>query len=165
MHRRLHDNPGGKIASTLDAGHADSIAGAFEVWLRDQTSSQMDQAVFWAPHYCASAADWVQVGSVERLAVLISTAIRSDNNVCFASGEPRMGGRHAGLNGLLSHRSLGWAVNLYENHRLVGDVRRIDYPYDNYDSFAALTAAEISCCWITSGELSGDLDVRMQRSS
>lgn len=139
-----------------DAG----IAGAFQDWLELQALAAPAQAVFWAPYGWSSASDWLPTSSVEQLAVRISTTWQPKGNVSFASSAPGATGRNVGVIALIGRDELGWALNLYVERRLVGDVRRFDYPYDNYDSFSALTVAQISWAWIVDAAVPAGLTIR-----
>lgn len=74
-----------------------------------------------------------------------STAFHSHHNVCFTSSAPGATGRTVAAIGLIDREVLGWALNISDGTRHLGDARRADHEYDNYDSFSALTAAQI--CW------------------
>ncbi len=138
----------------------DSTAGDVEAWLEEQWSAQVDERVFWAPYGWATSNDWLGLRAVEQLAVRISTATGPDGNVCFASGAKQVVGRNAIIIGLINRDTLGWAIVLNEGDRPVGDVRRTGYPYDNYDSFGALSAADICWSWVAAGCLPAGLTLR-----
>ena len=129
-------------------------------WLVEQSSPSNDESVFWAPCHWKQGKDWIPMRGVEQLAVHVSTAIRSDNNVCFASGTRGRAGRSTNMIGLVTRPTLGCAVIINNQDRLSGDVRRIGYKYDNYDSFSALFAAQISWAWVTAGRLPSGLTIR-----
>jgi hypothetical protein len=151
---------GGLDTSIDDSLGLTSIAGAFQAWLQDQVQTSPATAVFWAPYGWRSAGDWLPVSSVEQLAVRISTTWRPQGNVCFASGCPGGGGRNVGAIGLIGRDELGWALNISDGAKHLGHVRRVDYRYDNYDSFSALTAAQISWSWIVDGTIPEGLILR-----
>jgi hypothetical protein len=140
----------------VDAWFAEEL----EPWLAEQSRPSIDATVFWAPCRWTRAAHWLPMRGVEQLAVHVSTAIRSDNNVCFASGNRGHAGRSTNMIGLVTRPTLGWAVIINNANRLSGDVRRIGYKYDNYDSFSALSAAQISWAWVTTGRLPSGLTIR-----
>jgi hypothetical protein len=143
------------------AGDVDTwLAEELEPWLAEQGTRSNDENVFWAPCHWEEAADWIPMRGVEQLAVHVSTAIRSDSNVCFASGTRGRAGRWTNLIGLVTRPTLGWAVIINNADRLTGDVRRIGYKSDNYDSFSALSAALISWAWVTEGRLPSGLTIR-----
>ena len=131
-----------------------------EPWLAEQSSPSNDESMFWAPCHWKQAQDWIPMRGVEQLAVHVSTAIRSDNNVCFASGTRGQAGRSTNMIGLVTRPTLGWAVIINNADRLSADVRRIGYKYGNYDSFSALSAAQISWAWATAGRLPPGLTIR-----
>jgi hypothetical protein len=95
--------------------------------------------------------------------VLTSTAIRADNNVCFVSGTRGMEGRSTTVIGLVQRPTMGWAVLIKHGDHPIGEVRRTSYRANNYDSFGALSAAEISWVWVTSGRLPEGLTFRLRR--
>jgi hypothetical protein len=138
------------------------LAEELEPWLAEQSRPSTDATVFWAPCRPTRAAHWLPMRGVEQLAVHVSTAIRSDNNVCFASGTRGRPGRSTNMIGLITRPTLGWAVIINNADRLSVDVRRIGYRYDNYDSFSALSAAQISWAWVTTGRLPSGLTIRVR---
>lgn len=142
-----------------------SVAARLEVWLAERGRVEPEKTVFWAPHGWSQTSDWVTARGVEHLAVLISTAIRRDNNVCTVSGTQGRTGRSANLIGLISRQPLGWAVVVEdaEEPPWAGDVQRRGYPHDNYDAFGALSAAEIGWAWVTLGRLPKGLEIKMRR--
>ena len=137
-------------------------AGEVERWLAEQRDDDGERPIFWAPHgYTAD--DWQQVRSIEHLAVLISTALDPASNVCFASEAPDRGGLTASFIGLIQHDVVGFAVKLWHHDEgFHADVRRVGYAYDNYDSFAALPAAQIAADWIRYSRIDGHLDFRIR---
>lgn len=137
-------------------------AGALELWLDEMTRTLPGEDIFWAPHRRATASDWIRVRSVEHLAVLISTANRNDNNVCFVGEAPSFEGRTANVIGLVTRPRLGWAVVANESGpgRAGFDVQTIGYRYTNYESFGALAAAEIGWAWVSTGGLPSHLTGR-----
>lgn len=142
-----------------------TVGAQLERWLAKQTLEEPEESVFWAPHGWRQPSDWVEVRGLEHLAVLISTAIHRDDNVCAVSGSRGRVGRVVNVIGLITRQPLGWAVVISEagDPASAADVRRRGYPHDNYDSFSALTAAEISWSWVTAGEVPNGLDLRMRK--
>ena len=126
-----------------------------DVWLAEQAQADSGVEIFWAPCHWSSADDWSRVRGAEHLAVLISTAVRSDNNVCFVSSARGRVGRSVNVIGLISRPVLGWAVVLRDAGvpGWGGDVKHADYAHDNYESFGALGAAEIALAWVRTGRL------------
>lgn len=151
---------GGHSVDRADAVPTGSLVGAIEDWLLAQVLTAPAESVFWAPHGWQRADDWLPVSSVEQLAVRISTSWAPRGNVCFASGGRGRGGRNVGAIALIGRDEVGWALNLYDDSAHQGDVMRVDYPYDNYDSFSALTTAQISWAWITAGTVAEGLTLR-----
>ena len=140
------------MADAPEAGARPVVVAQIERWLATQPSEFGDgEKLFWASARSCDVDDgdeesdgeWQPVLSIEQLAVRVSTAIDPDSNVCFASGMPHFYGRE----------SMVWAVNLWHDEELVGDVRRAGYPYTNYDGFSALTAAQIAATWIRFGDV------------
>lgn len=129
----------------------DACDRALQRWALEETCA--DGPLFWGPHGARRPADWVRVRNVEHLAVLVSTASRRDNNVCFVSGARGPAPRRVNLIGLVSREVLGWAVVVHEPGLGARNVQRQDYPYDNYDSFSSLAAATIARTWVTVGRL------------
>jgi len=154
---------GAGLAGPLEELALSSVADALQDWLRALSLTAPQESVFWAPHGWISAAEWHPTGSVEQLAVRISTTWKPRGNVCFASAAPGGGGRNVCAIALIERGELGWALNLYQGRAHCGDVRRVDYPYDNYDSFSALAAARISWSWIVSGTVAEGLSLRRRR--
>jgi hypothetical protein len=97
---------------------------------------------------------------VEQLAVHVSTSIRADNNVCFAIGARGLAGRSTNIIGLVTRSTPGWAVIINNGERLSADVRRIGYKSDTYDSFSAMSAAQITWAWVTAARLPSGLTIR-----
>jgi hypothetical protein len=86
--------------------------------------------------------------------------------VCFASSARGKAKRTANLIGLVGRDHLGWAVviNNDGSESWAGDVHRLDYPHDNYESFSALSTAEIARAWVTLGLLPEGLTYRLRQS-
>ena len=159
----MPESAGGGPQHAVDSSASDIqtwFADELEAWLAEQSSPSNDESVFWAPCHWKQGEDWIPMRGVEQLAVHVSTSIRSDNNVCFASGTRGRAGRSTNMIGLVARPTLWWAVIINNHDRLSGDVRRIGYKYDNYDSFSALSAAQISWAWVTAGRLSSGLTIR-----
>lgn len=135
-------------------------------WLSMLAAPTVAEPLFWAPHGWSQASDWRAIRSTEHLAVLISTACRSDNNVCFVSSARAKARRTANVIGLIARVPLGWAVVIEANGRepWAGDVHHLDYPHDNYESFGALSAADIVRAWVTLGLLPDGLTHRVRWS-
>lgn len=146
----------------LGQSGAVSIGTEVERWLHTEAAGEAGASVFWAPCHWKVPSDWVPVRQVEQLAVLISTAICGDNNVCFVSGTRGRAGRSVNVIGLIKRQPLVWAVLLRDaEDRRVRDVRRIGYRHSNYDGFGALAAAEICWSWVADGRLRRDLTWRI----
>lgn len=142
-----------------------STAFDLELRLAALFGSASGKALFWAPHGWREPSDWIQVRSAEHLAVRISTACRSDNNVCFASSSRGTAERTATVIGLVGRDHLGWAVIIKSNHSpsWAGHIHHAGYLEDHYESFSALTAAEITQSWVTEGRLPEALTFKLRR--
>jgi hypothetical protein len=143
-----------------------SPANDLDAWLATLCEPTLEEPLFWAPHGWSEASDWLRVRGTEHLAVLISTACRSDNNVCFASSARGKAQRTANLIGLVGRAHLGWTVVINDSgpESWAGDVHHLEYPHDSYESFSALSAAEIARAWVTVGLLPGGLTYRLRSS-
>ena len=143
-----------------------SPANDLDAWLATTCEPTVEAPLFWAPHGWSQESDWLRVRSTEHLAVLISTACRSDNNVCCASSARGQAKRTANLIGLVSRDHLGWAVVINNDgpEPWAGDVHHLGYPHDNYESFSALSTAEIARAWVTLGLLPDGLTYRLRTS-
>jgi hypothetical protein len=108
-------------------------------------------------------ADWVRARGVEHLAVLLSTADRRDDNVCFVRGGADAAGRSGSFIGLVTRSVLGWAVRVEDGDGASGDVRTTTYEHDSYESFPALASAQVMWSWVTTGRLPDGLEVRPDR--
>lgn len=151
------------MAAPANPAGAAVVRSDLELWLSEQLASEPETSIFWAPCHWTCPADWGAVRGVEHLAVLISTAVRADSNVCFVSATRSRTGRYASAIGLISRKPLGWAVIIDDAHQAASrtaDVRRIGYRYDNYDSFSALSASEICWAWVITGCLPDGLTYR-----
>ena len=133
------------------ASAPDTWGRTLQRWAMEEQCA--DSPLYWGPHRACRPDDWVPVRNTEHLAVLVSTAVRADNNVCFVSETPDFAPRHVHFIGLIRREVLGWAVIVHHPDFGAASVQRHDYPYDNYDSFSALTAATVARTWITAGTL------------
>ena len=86
--------------------------------------------------------------------------------MCFASSARGKAKRTANLIGLVRRDHLGWAVVINDDgpEPWAGDVHHLDYPHDNYESFSALSTAEIARAWVTLGLLREGLTCRLRSS-
>lgn len=148
------------VGSTGDSYGVEIFSDDVEDWLARQVDGGPESPLFWAPCHWRYSTDWLEVRSVEQLAVLISTAVRTDNNVCFVSATQGRDGRSANVIGLVTRPVIGWAVVVIGSQGTSADVRRMGYRYNNYDSFGPLTAAEICAAWVMSGRLPAGLESR-----
>lgn len=71
----------GPVGSAGDSYDVEIFSDDVEGWLARQPSSRPESPLFWAPCHWRYSTDWIEVRGVEQLAVLISTAFRTDNNV------------------------------------------------------------------------------------
>jgi hypothetical protein len=77
------------------------IAQRIQEHLAELREPAEEVPLFWAPHGWSQESDWLRVRDTEHLAVQISTACRSDTNVCFASSACGEAKRTANVIGLV----------------------------------------------------------------
>lgn len=144
------------------------LSSDVDLWLSGLVVSEPVDDIYWARDHHTAPASWITARGVEHLTVLISTCAKSHNNVCQIYGSrDKSTTRSTNVIGLDPSRGPlgGFAILLRDAERKhLGDVRRIDYPFDNYDSFSALAAAEMSWSWVTGGVLPREVNLRARRA-
>lgn len=152
----------------LDAPSAPGLdlGDELELWLMGRTIIETSEVVYWAANSRVPPAQWVEARSVEQLAVLLSTASRSNNNACQVYGARSKSGRSVSIIGLQPSRGAwaGWAI-VVAGDEISANIHHPDYPHDNYEGFSSVDAADICWSWVAKGHIPSGLVGRVRDRS